>query len=72
MALSEGNNSIEGEVSSFPRLRMFVPVLLAGAAKLLKAAGKRAVFRHFQTRSAVTGGTDIPWVWCRSLDGMPV
>jgi hypothetical protein len=47
MALSEGNNSIEGEASSFPRLRMFVPVLLAGAAKLLKAAGKRAAFRHF-------------------------
>jgi hypothetical protein len=33
MALSEGNNSIEGEASSFPRLRMFVPVLLAELPK---------------------------------------
>ena len=42
MALSEVDNIIEGRASSFPRLRMFVPVLLAGAAQSLKAVCRKA------------------------------
>lgn len=69
MALSEVDNITEGRASSFPRLRMFVPVLLAGAAQLLKAVSRKTAGKRGPLDTSQRGRPSPPisiFLGCRA------
>ena len=62
--LGAKDNGIEAWFPSFPCLRLFLPVLLAGAVELRNPP--KAPACHAKTSA---DGADIPWASCRLRDG---